>query len=94
VEALKDFFNRDVVIEGKAVFRPSATLLRVDADAIAAATPKDEFFRRLPSGSLARNFARVTQVRPGEKSPYAKLLGSIPAEESDEDFAAAVEALS
>jgi len=34
------------------------------------------------------------RVRPGERSPYARIFGSIPAEESDEEFAAAVAELS
>ena len=94
LETLTSFFNRDVVIEGLAVFRPSGSLLRVDADAIAAAKTSDEFFRHLPTGVLDRDFAKLAQLRPGEKSVYARILGSIPGEESDEEFAAAVEALS
>jgi len=48
----------------------------------------------LPTGVLDRDFAKLAQLRPGEKSVYARILGSIPGEESDEEFAAAVEALS
>jgi hypothetical protein len=40
VENLKDYFNRDVVLEGAGVFRASGSLLRIDAD---------EFFRQLPA---------------------------------------------
>lgn len=94
LETLTSFFNRDVVIEGLAVFRPSGSLLRVDADAIAAANANDEFFRHLPTGTLTRDFAKLAQLRSGEKSVYERILGSIPGEESDEEFAAAVEALS
>lgn len=94
VEALKDYFNKDVVIEGMAMFRPSGTLLRVDATAIAAASARDDFFRIVPSGVLPQDFLRTARLRPGEKSAYARILGSIPAEETDEEFAAAVEAMS
>ncbi|MDP2133187.1 MAG: hypothetical protein Q8J99_06225 [Sulfuritalea sp.] len=94
VEALKDYFNKDVVIEGMAMFRPSGALLRVDATAIAAASARDEFFRVVPSGVLTQDFLRTARLRPGEKSAYARILGSIPAEETDEEFAAAVEAMS
>ena len=93
LESLTAHFNRDVVIEGVAVFRPSGSLLRVDADAIAPARASDEFFREVPTGTLARDYARLAQLRPGEKSAYARILGSIPAEESDEEFASAIEAL-
>lgn len=94
LDKLTAFFNRDVVVEGLAIFRPSGSLLRVDADAIAPANTNDEFFRHLPTGVIARDFTKLAQLRPGEKSVYTRILGSIPAEESDEAFAAAVEALS
>lgn len=94
VEAFKDYFNQDVVIEGMAVFRPSGALLRVDASAIAPASARDDFFRMVPSGDLVQDFQRIARLRPGEKSVYAQILGGIPAEESDEEFTAAVEAMS
>ena len=94
VEALKDFFNRDVVIESAGVFRPSGSLLRVDADAITLAGAQDEFFRQLPTAMSTPDYQVITRLRPAEKSPKGKILGSIPAEESDEEFAAAVAAFS
>lgn len=94
VEALKDYFNRDVVIEGSGVFRASGSLLRIDADAIAFAGAQDEFFRQLPAALAAPDYEALARLRPGERSPFSRILGSIPAEESDEEFAAAVEAFS
>lgn len=94
VEDLKDYFNRDVVIEGAGVFRASGSLLRIDADAITFAGTQDEFFRQLPTAFIAPDYQTMTRLRPGERSPFNRILGSIPAEESDEEFAAAVEALS
>ncbi len=94
VEALKDYFNRDVIIEGLGVFRPSGSLLRVDADAIAYSSVQDEFFRQVPDALTSPEFPPPTRLRPGEKSPFSRIFGSIPAEETDEEFAAAVEALS
>ena len=94
VESLHSFFNREVVIEGAGVFRPSGSLLRIDADAIAAAGAQDDFFRTVPKAAVERNYRKLARLRPGEPSVYARILGSIPAEESDEEFAAAVEELS
>lgn len=94
VDSLKDFFNCDVVVEGQAIFRPSGTLLRMDAVAIARSTAKDDFFRAVPMGVVAQDVARTARLRPGEASAYARILGRIPAEESDEEFIAAVEAMS
>jgi hypothetical protein len=94
VEALKEFFNREVVIEGKGVFRPSGSLLRVDADAIALAGAPDEFFRQVPEALAAPDYSALARLRPGEKSPFGRILGSIPGEETNAEFAAAVETLS
>jgi hypothetical protein len=90
VESLKEFFNRDVVLEGNGVFRPSGSLLRIDADAIALAGVQDEFFRKVPEAQVLRDVTIAARLRIGERSGFARIFGSIPAEESDEEFAAAV----
>jgi hypothetical protein len=94
VDCLHEFFNRDVVVEGAGVFRPSGSLLRIDADAISPASAQDELFRKMPEPMVLRDYDSQFRLRPGERSPYSQILGSIPAEESDEEFAAAVEELS
>ncbi len=93
LEEFKDSFNRDVVVEGLGVFRPSGTLLRIDAEALLPATSQDEFFRQLPEGIIERDYSQAVRLRAGEPSVYARILGSIPAEESDEEFEAALAAL-
>jgi hypothetical protein len=93
VETLREFFNKDVVVEGLGVFRPSGSLLRVDADAIDLASSQDEFFRRVPSGVVQRDYQKLARLKAGEKSAYAQLRGWLPGDESDEEFDAAVVAL-
>ena len=93
IDAFRTLFNRDVVLEGLGVFRPSGSLLRVDTDALEPATAQHEFFRQVPTAIGERDYAAMARLKPGEKSAYAKLLGSIPAEESDEEFLAALEGL-
>ena len=94
IEALHDFFNRDVVLEGNGIFRASGSILRIDADAMSLAGAGDDLFRNLPEALVLRDCDSQIRLRPGEKSFYARIFGSIPAEESDADFAAAVEELS
>jgi hypothetical protein len=90
---LASYLDKQVLIEGLAEFRPSGALLRVDADAIHEASGGDSSFSTLPLAQSRRNYAKdVATVRPGQK-PYALIFGSIPGEESDEEFAAAVETL-
>lgn len=93
VETLREFFNRDVVVEGVGVFRPSGSLLRVDADAIAPASSQDEFFRRVPSAVPRRDYHKLARLEAGEQSAYAQLRGSLPADEPDDEFESAVAAL-
>lgn len=94
IEELHDLLNRDVVCEGTGVFRPSGTLLRIDADAIAQAGATDAGFAHTPRAAPVAEIERRLRLRAGEASAYGRLLGSIPPEEPDEEFAAAVEALS
>ena len=94
VESLAPFFNRDVLCEGTGVFRPSGSLLRIDTDAMTLATGQVDPFRRMPVAMPKVDFARTARARQGEPAPYASFLGSIPAEESDEDFARAIESMS
>ena len=76
------------------MYRPSGVLLRVDFQAIGTATAADDYFRVLPMGREVGGFLRSARLRPGEGSSCARILSRIPAEERDEDFLAAVEALS
>ena len=91
---LANFLDKRVVIEGLAEFRPSGTLLRVDADAIRDAEAGDSSFGKLPAGEVRRNYLRdAATIRSGLR-PYSALFGLIPGEETDEEFAAAVAELS
>lgn len=87
---LANFLDKQIVIEGLAEFRPSGTLLRVDADAIRDAGAGDSSFSTLPLPEFRRNYQKAAAtVRPWQK-PYASIFGLIPGEESEEAFAAAV----
>jgi hypothetical protein len=90
---LAGFIDRQVVIEGLAEFRPSGSLLRVDADAIQLAAPGDAAFSVLPLPERQQNYQKTaTVIRPGHK-PYAEIYGLILTDESDEEFTAAVETM-
>ena len=91
---LATLLGRDVVLEGDAVFRPSGRLLRIDADAITAARASDSFFRKLPLPVASKEHVKAARAKSFAASAYAAIRGVIEAEESDKDFAAAVEALS
>ena len=94
IEKLSTFFNRDVVCEGMGIFRPSGSLLRIDADALEASTVHDSVFSRIPRAVPVTNVVRELRLRAGEPSAFSSFMESIPADESDAEFAAAVEAMS
>lgn len=94
IEQYHELLNKDVVLEGIAVFRPSGTLLRIDADLIAPASAQEDFFRQVPRAPLARDYQKAVRLRPSDPSPYLQLRGCMPPEpdESNEDFEAALAA--
>ncbi len=48
VGTLTNLFKQRVAISGRAVFRASGQLLRIDADSVRVAAPSDEFFAKVP----------------------------------------------
>jgi hypothetical protein len=48
----------------------------------------------LTSKTELPNYSELIRLDPGEESRYAKIMGAIPNEESDEEFAKAVDELS
>lgn len=91
---LASFLDRRVVIEGTAEFRPSGSLLRVDADAIREASAADVAFSARPLPEWRRDYEKEVRCFPEERTPYASIFGLIPGDGSDDDFAMAVDEIS
>ena len=90
---LAGFLNQRVLIEGIAHYRPSGSLLRIDAEAIDHAGPGDAFFSTLPPPELRRDYIlEASRGRPLQ-TPYESIFGILPGDESEDEFAAAVEEL-
>lgn len=90
IAALTPLFQRDVVIEGQAVFRVSGNLLRIEADAIRAATGSDDFFRKLPVPSARQTEQRHFHRPQGPQTGANAIRGRWPGEESEEEILAAL----
>ncbi len=88
-ETLKVLFNTEVVLSGVAHYRPSGRVLRVLGEAIGTARPEDAMFEALPRalGSLPV-FESEAQ---DERSGVAAFFGTWPGDESDEEFANAIQ---
>jgi hypothetical protein len=93
VETLRELLNTDVVANGKAVYRPSGSLLRLDAETLTPQRPEDRFFavppHAAPNGTDLKALLRGQRQLGG----MAAVWGAIPAEESDEEFLAAVQGM-
>ena len=83
LDIAKPLLGREVVIEGLVTFRPSTRPQRIDIDYIAAASSRDQIWKRPLRGELVQQLAIPTD----DLSPY---FGKWPGEESDEQIFAAL----
>lgn len=91
---LGQLLGQQVVVSGLAKFRPSGRVLRVEADQIVPAVGDTSLWEGMPRPLLPDLDVRALRVPQGPKSGIAAIFGRLPADESDEDFDAAVRALS
>jgi hypothetical protein len=85
---LRGFGNRDVTVLGKAIYRPSGTVLRLDVEAILDTTVGREQHSSVPIPFETR---QLVERRPqSAKSGVAAIFGSWPGEETDEELQAAL----
>lgn len=93
-EELAPYFGQATVVGGMAQFRPSGSLLRIDADLLEAATEHDlslwsEPPRPLFGGSLVNNVRRQ-----GPRSGISAVIGTWPGDETDDEVFAMLEEMS
>jgi hypothetical protein len=91
---LANLFGQSVTVAGTAFFRPSGSLLRIDADSIDPAGPEAAVWARVPA-PLFRD-ADVTTLRQpqGMRSGVNAIIGQWPGDETEEELAAALRELS
>lgn len=90
---LGDLWERQVVIDGSAVFRPSGSLLRVDAEGMKEASDGDRFFSKLPTPTHRRaNLAGLRKSQTASTGANA-VYGQWPGDESEEEILAALKEL-
>ena len=87
---LGDFFGQEIVVEGQAVFRVSGKLLRIEAQAVKAATGADDFFRRIPAPA-AQRLEKRSLLRPQpENTGAGAIYGGWPGDETEQEILAAL----
>jgi len=86
---LASLLNQQVLVFGKAVYRASGRVLRLDIDGFRTATPQDSFFSQLPAPTGTKIKADgLFQGQPRKKGIQA-LFGKWPGDETDEQIEAA-----
>lgn len=92
-EVLRSLVNSDVVAGGMAVFRPSGRLLRIDADVLAPQRVADRFFAVIPTPTGSKMDLKSLLREQLSRGGIAAVWGKLPAEETDEEYLAAVAAM-
>jgi len=87
-DLLKKYFGRDITVFGKAVYRPSGSLLRIDAQEIVDTTAGRKAFSSIPEALTKA--PRVEKKSQSNKTGVAAFFGSWPGEETDEELLAAL----
>jgi hypothetical protein len=86
VDRMPEFFGKRVLILGKAIYRPSGSLLRIDAHAIERGEGQPSIFSRIPP-SRSRRIPQTRKVgaRQGWDS-LSSYFGGWPGDETDEQW--------
>lgn len=91
VETLAPLFNQQVAVSGRAIFRPSGHVLRLEADAVRAAAASDQHFARIPRPNARRFDLRRVLREQSHKRGVAAILGTWPGDETDEHIQASLQ---
>lgn len=89
-ETLRQLVNTEVVATGTAVYRPSSALLRLDAETLAPPGAADHFFQTMPVAVSARPDLKSLVREQRKRGGIAAMWGQVPAEETDDEFLAAI----
>ena len=87
-ELLQKYFGTEITVFGKAIYRPSGSLLRIDALEIAETTEGRTAFSRIPE-ALSRTPRQEKKVQT-TRTGVAAFFGTWPGEETDEELLAAL----
>jgi hypothetical protein len=94
IEDVKPLLNRRVLVLGRAVYRVSGRLLRVDAARVLAGERESSIWSRMPEPGTAKVDTSRLRRPQGPRSGMAAIMGHWPGDESDEAIEAALEKLS
>ncbi|MCL6503531.1 MAG: hypothetical protein K6T86_12660 [Pirellulales bacterium] len=91
---LQGFLNCRVTVYGRAVYRPSGRLLRIEAEEIVRASDRDRFFATIPPGTPPDGRFKQTIAEQAVRGGLAAIIGKWPGDETDEQIQEALHRLS
>jgi hypothetical protein len=94
VAGLWPLLRKPAFVSGRAVFRASGTLLRIEAEHVREATEKDQFFAKLPAPMRQKFDLRHVLHEQRQKRGVAAIMGQWPGDETDEKIEQALRELS
>lgn len=85
---LSSLLGKPITVVGKAIYRPSGSVLRIDAQGVDAGAAESKLFSRIPPPLLRH--VPTARIRPGDKYKnwMDAFFGSWPGEETDEELLA------
>lgn len=81
-----EILNRRVMIVGRAIYRASGRVLRIDADSIAVTDSTESIWTKIPSPVALRSEIRRRALEKRSRNGAATLIGCWPGEETDEEI--------
>jgi len=94
IEKMKDLFKKEVLVLGRAVYRPSQRLLRVDADRVSLAEGESSIWSHIPEPRGVRLDVSALRKPQGPRSGVAAIIGKWPGDETDSEIQRELEAIS
>ena len=86
VEELKQYFGARVLVLGKAIYRPSGALMRVDAHAIERGEGQPGIFSKVPPARSRRLTVKRDAARGQGWASFSSYFGKWPGDETDEQW--------
>lgn len=85
MERIRHLLSERVLVLGRAVYRPSGSVLRLEARAVEAGAGQSELWEKIPAPRSRQR--RSVRFKPGEAQSWLdSFFGKWPGDETDEDF--------
>jgi hypothetical protein len=94
MDKLAELGHREILVQGKAIFRPSGNLLRVEVDHFESGEGQPDVWRRAPQARSCALAKSRTRIQQGPRTGVNAYFGTWPGTESEEEFIREIEGVS